>query len=497
MNFTSEELNYLIYRYLQESGFHHSCYTFGIESHIHRSNINGSSVPPGALISMVQKGMLYYYVDMTLKDEKNGENQNNHNNLENISLIDSIGKMSELSSGNLSYGVATNAKNDQQLTPDSQKKLTKDSKREENSDQRRSSESDVHSNSIHNSEIFAIKWHPNKELIATGSSDGTAKISQPNEVEATVLEHYPNEIDKRQPEASNGNCGISDRYAVTSIVWKPDGSQLLTACADGKGRIWQLDGKLVATLSNHTAPIFVCRWNIDGSLIAMGSADMRVTIWDSSSYEMKQCCDHHKGPVTDIDWQNVSIFATCSTDRSVAVCEVGSEKPIKSYEGHTSEINVVRWDPSSNLLASGSDDCTVKVWNLKQDKCVHDFRGHVRNIYAIKWCPVKRVVSCSCLASASADRTIRIWDVDRGICLYTLNRHQSPVYSLAFNSDGRLLASGSYDTAVNIWSLENGLLVRTVMIDGPVSDIDWHKDNRIVAVSGNGSSYVIDMRKNY
>ena len=40
-----------------------------MESHIHRSNINGSSVPPGALISMVQKGMLYYYVDMTLRDE--------------------------------------------------------------------------------------------------------------------------------------------------------------------------------------------------------------------------------------------------------------------------------------------------------------------------------------------------------------------------------------------------------------------------------------------
>lgn len=57
-------------------------------------------------------------------------------------------------------------------------------------------------------------------LLTPRSSDGTARISQPNEIEATVLEHYPNEINKQQSEASNGNCGISDRYAVTSIVWK-------------------------------------------------------------------------------------------------------------------------------------------------------------------------------------------------------------------------------------------------------------------------------------
>lgn len=59
MAFTSDEVNYLVYRYLQESGFAHSAFTFGLESHVQSSNINGSLVPSAALLSIIQKGLQY------------------------------------------------------------------------------------------------------------------------------------------------------------------------------------------------------------------------------------------------------------------------------------------------------------------------------------------------------------------------------------------------------------------------------------------------------
>ncbi|KAI8770711.1 F-box/WD repeat-containing protein TBL1XR1-B, partial [Biomphalaria glabrata] len=59
MSFSSDEVNFLVYRYLQESGFLHSAYTFGIESHISQSNINGALVPPAALLNIIQKGLQY------------------------------------------------------------------------------------------------------------------------------------------------------------------------------------------------------------------------------------------------------------------------------------------------------------------------------------------------------------------------------------------------------------------------------------------------------
>lgn len=52
MSVGSDEINFLIYRYLQESGYMHSAYTFGEESNVSQevSRINGSVVPPAALI---------------------------------------------------------------------------------------------------------------------------------------------------------------------------------------------------------------------------------------------------------------------------------------------------------------------------------------------------------------------------------------------------------------------------------------------------------------
>ena len=52
MSVGSDEINFLIYRYLQESGYMHSAYVFGDESNVTQANINGSTVPPAALIGI-------------------------------------------------------------------------------------------------------------------------------------------------------------------------------------------------------------------------------------------------------------------------------------------------------------------------------------------------------------------------------------------------------------------------------------------------------------
>lgn len=50
------------------SGFSHSAFTFGIESHISQSNINGTLVPPAALISILQKGLQYVEAEISINE---------------------------------------------------------------------------------------------------------------------------------------------------------------------------------------------------------------------------------------------------------------------------------------------------------------------------------------------------------------------------------------------------------------------------------------------
>lgn len=68
MSITSDEVNFLVYRYLLESGFQHSAFTFGLESHIHQTSINGTVIPPGALIAILQKGLQYVEAEVSITE---------------------------------------------------------------------------------------------------------------------------------------------------------------------------------------------------------------------------------------------------------------------------------------------------------------------------------------------------------------------------------------------------------------------------------------------
>uniref|UniRef100_A0A0K0D5M4 LisH domain-containing protein n=1 Tax=Angiostrongylus cantonensis TaxID=6313 RepID=A0A0K0D5M4_ANGCA len=59
MSFSSNELNYIVWRYLSESGFEHSAYVFAMESNLLDSDIDCTEVASGALVMMVQRGLFY------------------------------------------------------------------------------------------------------------------------------------------------------------------------------------------------------------------------------------------------------------------------------------------------------------------------------------------------------------------------------------------------------------------------------------------------------
>ena len=40
-------------------------------------------------------------------------------------------------------------------------------------------------------------------------------------------------------------------------------------------------------------------------------------------------------PALDVDWQNNTSFASCSTDQCIHVCRLGMDRPCKTFQGHT------------------------------------------------------------------------------------------------------------------------------------------------------------------
>lgn len=237
---------------------------------------------------------------------------------------------------------------------------------------------------MHQSEVFMCAWNAVfTDMIATGSGDASARIWQMGGPKASdgmgpvrLLPHGSGPRDRKNKD-------------VTTLEWSSDGKLLATGSYDGVARVWSLNGALVHTLRCHKGPIFSLKWNKKGNFLLSGSYDKTTIVWDvsgSNGFVSQQFSDH-QAPALDVDWKDDTTFASCSTDKTVHICRVGMPRPLKTYTGHTDEVNAVKWDPSGNLLASCSDDCTAKVWDVNSDRKdpLHDFKSHQQEIYTVKW----------------------------------------------------------------------------------------------------------------
>mmetsp|Transcript_4165 Transcript_4165/g.8569 ORF Transcript_4165/g.8569 Transcript_4165/m.8569 type:complete len:544 (-) Transcript_4165:229-1860(-) len=537
MSISSDEVNFLVYRYLQESGFLHSAFAFGYESFVHKTNINGNSVPPGALISFIQKGLQYLELEANLNEEgevPSGEyspltpQEMLTNDVDDLKVVVKDRREAaqkekdrerakerdreereraerEVEREREEAYPKRNFDEDNQISPmeedddnDNHESSAKAQPPSSSSSGRvLISDSEVTTLSGHTSEVFICAWSPASSLLASGSGDSTARIwgigdgpcGEGATVKEVTLKHFKRNMENKQEKSKD----------VTTLDWNGDGSLLATGSYDGQARIWSRDGKLKNTLNKHKGPIFSLKWNKKGDYLLSGSVDHSAIIWDAKTGEVKQEFKHHTAPTLDVDWRNNISFATCSTDQMIYVCKLGESAHLKKFQGHKDEVNAIKWDPTGTLLASCSDDKTAKIWSLKQDTCVHDFSGHTKEIYTIKWSPTgpnsNNPNQNLILASASFDATIKIWDIEKGVCIHNLTEHTDPVYSVAFSPNGEYLASGSFDKCLHIWSTKDGSLVRTYHGNGGIFEVCWNKDgDKVAACFSDNRVCVIDFK---
>lgn len=69
MSLTADEVNILVYRYLEESGFAHTAFSFVAESQITKSPTAKVKLPPGALLAFLQKGLQYTEIEAHLNED--------------------------------------------------------------------------------------------------------------------------------------------------------------------------------------------------------------------------------------------------------------------------------------------------------------------------------------------------------------------------------------------------------------------------------------------
>jgi len=283
-----------------------------------------------------------------------------------------------------------------------------------------------------------------------------------------------NSVSVRGPEP---NCQKVD---AATLIGDPPSAQYIQQAIVGLLSN-QVNSHTLGVLTGHTDAVTSVAFSPDGKLLASGSQDDTVILWDvSSGQEVRTLKDTHA--VSSVAFSpDGKLLASGSRDDTVMLWDVASGQEVRTLTGHTDTVTSVAFSPDGKLLASGSQDDTVMLWDVASGQEVRTLTGHTDHVTSVAFSPDGKL-----LASGSQDDTVILWDVASGQEVRTLlTGHTHAVSSVAFSPDGKLLASGSQEDTVILWEVASGQEVRTLMVTGSlasdVTSVAFSPDGKLLA----------------
>eukprot|EP00747_Dinoflagellata_sp_TGD_P029792 gnl/TRDRNA2_/TRDRNA2_134173_c1_seq1.p1 gnl/TRDRNA2_/TRDRNA2_134173_c1~~gnl/TRDRNA2_/TRDRNA2_134173_c1_seq1.p1 ORF type:complete len:419 (+),score=94.20 gnl/TRDRNA2_/TRDRNA2_134173_c1_seq1:264-1520(+) len=158
-------------------------------------------------------------------------------------------------------------------------------------------------------------------------------------------------------------------------------------------------------------------------LVATGSKDSQIKLWDPRAGEAITTIYCHKHTVTKVRWSpDGQWLASGSKDQLVMLMDIRTMNVRKVFKAHQKEVTSLCWHPETNgLLASGGHDNAIHFWDTAA-------KGSDRH----------------CLGDSGASAAAPIASLPAA--------HDGPVWSLSWHQLGHLLVSGSHDYSVRFWS---------------------------------------------
>jgi len=288
-------------------------------------------------------------------------------------------------------------------------------------------------------------------------------------------------IERSAPHIYISALPFADRNSLVCHDFAPCCTGLITVDTFG---IDQHGGSAVMTLTGHDSAVRSVSYSFDGRLLASGSDDGTVRIWDTrTGEEAMSPMRSGDGKVLSVDVARNSKWVASGTE-SGAVC-VWNVTPGQASQrkliGHSRPVNSVASSPDSCRLASASVDKAVRLWTAETGELLWVLNGHSARVNGVVFCPDGR--NC---ASSSRDRTIRQWDINTGhsvgeplnfkVRTDDMTWNGTPFHALDCSSDGEMLAGTAYGT-LKLWS-KTGERIAKIHTGESIHSVRFSPDGR-------------------
>nr|XP_024361079.1 WD repeat-containing protein 5B-like isoform X2 [Physcomitrium patens]XP_024361080.1 WD repeat-containing protein 5B-like isoform X2 [Physcomitrium patens]XP_024361081.1 WD repeat-containing protein 5B-like isoform X2 [Physcomitrium patens]PNR30195.1 hypothetical protein PHYPA_026511 [Physcomitrium patens] len=216
---------------------------------------------------------------------------------------------------------------------------------------------------------------------------------------------------------------------------------------------------LACDLKGHKGPVYAAQFARASNLLASGSFDQSVRIWDVQTQREVQCFQEHQQNVADVDWSSDGTrLLSGGFDHCVKDWDVVAGKVVHSYSELQGFIQAVHFNPADNdVFLAGSTSKHIYVL----DRRLHSSGGLAMLLTGdakVGALVVSRSGN-SCL-SGDSHGAMKLWDLRTKACVETVYNEDGhkPITSLSTssgshvgNEEGVHLAVNSYDNVLRVY----------------------------------------------
>ncbi|XP_053611364.1 U3 small nucleolar RNA-associated protein 15 homolog [Plodia interpunctella] len=272
---------------------------------------------------------------------------------------------------------------------------------------------------------------------------------------------------------------IKEFGAIDYLDFSPVEPYYFAATCSVRVQVYDPITKVVAkNISKFVEAAYGATFRSDGRLLAAGSEDAVIKLFDVNSKNVLRVFTGHTGPVhrTFFTKDQVKIISF-SDDKSVNLWDIATEAKVTSFLEHTDYVRAGAPSPiSPEIILSGGYDHIVKMYDCRSNETVLT-TNHGSPVESLLFLP-----SGGIFISAGGTE-IKVWDIfNGGKLLANISQHHKTVTTLRLASNGSRLLSASLDRHVKVYDVSTFKTVHNIDFPNAVLSMAISEQDDTLAV---------------